>query len=191
MIAARGCASGSNPAYTPSELAHHFTTTGTKFVIAHNDCLYAAIQAGLTSNIPTSNVFSFGPDTCLLASNGLQGQNAPAQETSRRISNVLSAESLLKHEEHIWKTWGNEENVIHETAAYAPTSGTTGLPKAAVISHACLVTQAVMVEEIFEKRSDKASSTHSSELTLKVLIRLRSYSSSACPSSILSCLRWH
>jgi long-subunit acyl-CoA synthetase (AMP-forming) len=61
------------------------------------------------------------------------------------VSGYQSWNTLLNFGE---KGWVEVEEPLHTPAAYVSTSGTSGLPKAAVIPHSYLVSQAGLVEAV-------------------------------------------
>ena len=136
IIAAGGIVSGSNPAYTASELVRHFNLTQPKFIVAQVDCLQPVLQATVACKIPSSNVFCLGT-----------GNAQPENDCE-------SWESLLQFGEYDWQLNGADgEPVQSRLAVYAMTSGTTGLPKAAQISHRYVVAQTAMLEGRLDHRS--------------------------------------
>ena len=62
-----------------------------------------------------------------------------------------SVQELLKYGECDWVRFSSEEEAKNTTAALLSTSGTTGLPKAAMISHHSFVKQSIMLEDGKEK----------------------------------------
>ena len=62
-----------------------------------------------------------------------------------------SIQELLNHGECDWVRLSSEEEAKNTTAALLSTSGTTGLPKAAMISHHSFVTQSMMLKDGKEK----------------------------------------
>jgi acyl-CoA synthetase (AMP-forming)/AMP-acid ligase II len=125
IIGAGGCFTGANPGYTARELAHHLRMTGAKFLLTEIKTLDIAVAASEEVSIPLSNVFILN----------YRGEDVPNQHQSW--------ETLLSHGE---KDWVEVEDPDNTTAAYVSTSGTSGLPKAAIIPHSYLVSQAEFQE---------------------------------------------
>ncbi|KEF51265.1 uncharacterized protein A1O9_12615 [Exophiala aquamarina CBS 119918] len=135
IIAAGGIVSGSNPAYTATELTRHFNLTRPKFIIAQLDTLDPVLEASAASRIPSTNVF------CLGASPSLPDHGCK------------SWDSLLHFGEYDWQlNQPDAESTQTRIAVYAMTSGTTGLPKAALISHRYVVAQTAMLEGRLDHR---------------------------------------
>ncbi|KAK6380717.1 hypothetical protein LTS17_004917 [Exophiala oligosperma] len=134
-------ASPINPAYTSTELERHLRLTDPKFIFTQPGCLGSIAEVASKCNIPNSHIF-------LVENN---------QEP-----NI--------HGCHSWKTIlaGSEEydpvplfehgrSLQGRLALYAMTSGTTGLPKAAMIPHRYVVAQAAALEKQFITRNYQPS----------------------------------
>lgn len=121
IIGAGGCFTGANPGYTSYELIHHLRVTEAKYVITHLATLTTAITAAGECGIPRSSVFVLN----------LHGEDVP--------EGYRSWTELLKHGESDWTSVADPDNT---TAAYISTSGTSGLPKAAILTHSYMVSQA-------------------------------------------------
>ena len=126
---------GSNPGYTSSEFTHNFKTVEPKFLIVQLKCLPAVEIAAEACNISPATIFiDCGHD-----------QTVPAGKQSWR--------SLLLHGECDWNTHpGQYSNIGHKPASLCSTSGTTGVPKAAVATHRFIVAQAAMLEQRFKHK---------------------------------------
>jgi acyl-CoA synthetase (AMP-forming)/AMP-acid ligase II len=129
IIAAGGVFAGTNPSYTPYELAHHIQTSETKFLITEPEMLPAIRAAAHLSSIPDSQIFIFD----------VRDQPLPA--------GFQSWTALLTHGEKDWLRFDDAHTAKTTTAARLFSSGTTGLPKAAVLSHYNLVAQHTLVHE--------------------------------------------
>jgi acyl-CoA synthetase (AMP-forming)/AMP-acid ligase II len=129
IIASGAVFAGTNPAYTHFELSHHFKTSQTKFIIAEADLLPAVLAAAKDCGIRQSNIQIF--DT--------QNEAIP--------SGFKSWQSLMDHGERDWVRFNDEEASKWTTAARLFSSGTTGLPKAAALSHYNLIAQHTLVNE--------------------------------------------
>lgn len=130
-IGAGGVVSGANPAYTIPELVHHLTITNTRFIIAQEEHLANIIDAARQCGIPDHYIF------VLSLADELQHDPVPYQ----------SWKVLLHFGEHDWIRIEDEKEQESTIAVLSSTSGTTGLPKAAQISHRYLVTQSTMIQE--------------------------------------------
>ena len=125
-MGAGGCFAGANPGYTVRELAHHVKVTGTKFLLIEEKVLDVATEAAKQCGIPLSNIFILN----------FHGEATPDE--------YQSWNSLLDKGETDWV----QVEDPNTTAAYFGTSGTTGLPKAAIITHGYLVSQGISLEQI-------------------------------------------
>ncbi|KAF8247393.1 amp dependent CoA ligase [Wilcoxina mikolae CBS 423.85] len=129
-IAAGGIWTGSNPAYTPAELAHHIRGSAARFIISEPEILPAIRAAGDTCDIPAQNYWIF---------DNLPTQTIPAGYRSWR--------ALLANSGSDWVRFNDLETSAATTAMRLFSSGTTGLPKAANISHLNLIAQHTVVLE--------------------------------------------
>ncbi|KAL4925699.1 acyl--CoA ligase [Aspergillus undulatus] len=131
IVGCGGIFTGTNPSYTPHELAHHFRASETKFVLSEPEpelldpILDAAGQVGISQD--RVRVF----DT--------QGQRIPKDRISWR--------ELFNHGQRPWVSFDDEVTAKTTSAARLFSSGTTGLPKAVTITHHNLVAQQELVFE--------------------------------------------
>ncbi|OQV09713.1 hypothetical protein CLAIMM_13805 [Cladophialophora immunda] len=129
ILAAGAVFTGTNPAYTATELSHHFKTARVGFVITEPDKVFDVVEASkhLDGGMPPVLIF-----------------DQPEQPLRRGF---LSWRTLLEHGQRDWVSFDDEEQCAATPAAYFFSSGTTGLPKAAVISHRNLIAQHILVTE--------------------------------------------
>ncbi|KAK5312292.1 hypothetical protein LTR93_011381 [Exophiala xenobiotica] len=125
-IGAGGRVVGTNPGYTPSELCHIFKLTNPKFVVAQVQCSKSVVEVASHEWLATGHIFFVD------------------HEPDRVPEGCQSWRALLQCGEHDWKR--PEPSQI---AAYAMTSGTTGLPKAAMLSRRSIVAQIATLEREF------------------------------------------
>ncbi|KAK5211581.1 hypothetical protein LTR47_005304 [Exophiala xenobiotica] len=141
IIGSKAIASPINPAYTSTELDRHLNLTNPKFIFTQPTCIESIIQAASKCSIPTSRIFFIG---------GLQ--DGPLHEC-RNWRTLLVEEgnnTLGPSSEH-------GRSLQDRVAVYAMTSGTTGLPKAAVIPHRYIVAQAAALEDPYKARNYQSS----------------------------------
>jgi acyl-CoA synthetase (AMP-forming)/AMP-acid ligase II len=117
IIAAGGIFAGTNPAYTQYELVHHIKTSKTRFLISEPEILDAIVAAAKECDIPTSNIWIFD----------ILGQAVPR--------GFRSWNELLQYGEEDWERFDDLETAKNTTATRLFSSGTTGLPKAAELTH--------------------------------------------------------
>ena len=109
------------------ELVHHIRTTETKYLLAEPKVLDSTIAAAKECSIPHSNIFVLN----------FRGEEVPTGHQS--WSELLNCGE---------SDWVRVEDPDHTPAAYVSTSGTSGLPKAAIIPHSYLVSQGEYQERI-------------------------------------------
>lgn len=124
IIGAGGCFTGANPGYTSYELIHHLRVTEAKFVITQLATLATATIAADECGIPRSNVFVLNT----------RGEDIPGS--------YQSWNNLLQSGEADWTTVADPDNT---PVAYLSTSGTSGLPKAAILTHSYMISQAKVI----------------------------------------------
>ena len=127
VIGAGAIVAGTNPAYTPYELAHHIKTAEVRYLITEPEFLGAVVEAADECKLPRSNILI------------LNVFNQPVPD------GFESWETLLRHGQEDWHRFSDLESAKTTQAARLFSSGTTGLPKAALTSHFNLVAQHEMV----------------------------------------------
>ncbi|KAE8153382.1 AMP-binding enzyme [Aspergillus avenaceus] len=114
---------GTNPSYTPMELAHHFKASQTKFIISEPELLTTLRTAMRDVEIPETNLRIFN----------VLGQAVPAGFTSWQ--------SLLSAGESDWVQFDDPKTCKETPAARLFSSGTTGMPKAVTLTHQNFIAQ--------------------------------------------------
>ncbi|KAF2110040.1 putative AMP-binding enzyme [Lophiotrema nucula] len=155
-----GVFTGTNPGYTAGELKHQIQASATKFVIAEPEIL--------TNIEPAANEKGVTKDKILI----LDAANQPLPE------GYQSWRTLLNHGEADWERFNDQETSQNTTAMLLFSSGTTGLPKPAILSHANHVAQHTLM---FEHRARP--------YTLSRLIALPMFHAATTPSTCVSPLR--
>ena len=152
IIGAGGRFTGSNPGYTHTELRYHIQNTRARFLITEYELLPVIDQVG-EYGIPASNVFALETNT---------------HYATKPYCN--SVRELLKHGERDWVRFSSEQEAKNTTAALLSTSGTTGLPKAAMISHHSFVMQGIMLEDSKDKPYKVNLPTHPALSRLPIIL---------------------
>ena len=129
IIGAGGYFTGSNPAWTPSEFGHHVRTTKTRFLITEPALLRNVASTAEKSEIHVSRIFI------------LDGSDFDMAQKS------ISVQDLMKHGEADWLVPQDTNSAKYTTAALLPTSGTTGIPKAAKIPHYSCIMQNIILQD--------------------------------------------
>ncbi|KUJ23636.1 acetyl-CoA synthetase-like protein [Mollisia scopiformis] len=135
IIGSGACFTGANPGYTGRELAHHVKITGSKILLTELKTLPVALEAAEECGISHSNVFVLN----------YQDEAVPSPHQSWN--------SLLSHGENDWAKIEDPST----PAAFVSTSGTSGLPKAAILPHSYLISQGNFQETMIRK-DEKISS---------------------------------
>lgn len=128
IIGAGGVFVGSNPAYTARELTRVLTVTKAKFILVQPELSQTLPDVAAACKIPQSRILMIDLDSP-------DAHDSPT-----------SLHALLQHGEADWIKFDNEETAKRTTAALLWTSGTSGVPKAAAMSHYGLVAQSVISE---------------------------------------------
>lgn len=125
-------ASGVNPTYKPMEVQHQLKTVGTKILICL-DVLYAETVEPILANSPVEKVIVTNITDML----GLSPVKKLLGKLLGKIPSAPVPAGALKFSD-MMKTAIDLPKVdidVHETATYIMTGGTTGVPKAAILSH--------------------------------------------------------
>ena len=134
---------GVNPTYKPGEVLHQFQVTGVKSVIVL-DALYQSLMEPIAAQYPLKHIIVTNI-VDLVKMSGLKrwlGMKLKKIPTGPVPSDALKFKDLLE-------TSPEPPEVKidpHEPATYIMTGGTTGVPKAAVLSHFNCVSNAIQCE---------------------------------------------
>jgi acyl-CoA synthetase (AMP-forming)/AMP-acid ligase II len=123
IIGAGARFTGVNPSYTAYEVTHHMQTTKPKLLIVEPSMLNTALAAAEAYGLPRSAVLVFD------------------EHEANPYPDLRSWRVLLSQGESEFEQVCDPTTTI---AAYFTTSGTSGLPKAAMISHSYLIAQAAV-----------------------------------------------
>ncbi|KAL2813887.1 hypothetical protein BJX63DRAFT_442764 [Aspergillus granulosus] len=121
---------GTNPAYTSHELAHHFRASEVRFILSEPEILDPILAASKQVGIPESQIRVFHTQ---------EDQSIPAGR--------VSWTELLKHGEDDWVAFDDIERAKKTPATRLFSSGTTGLPKAVTNTHHNFVAEQEIVYE--------------------------------------------
>lgn len=136
VIGAGGCWTGTNPAYTASELSHHFKTSNTKLIITEPEHLSQVLIAANACNIPGLRVFTFSPS-----------ENNSSSNIAHHPSGCRDWSALLQHGESDWLRFDDAAKSRSVSIGLFSTSGTTGLPKMAARTHLSFVTESFAIRD--------------------------------------------
>ena len=164
VIGAGGCFTGTNPAFTETELEHHFRKSNTKFIITIPSSLHDIRAAANKCDISESHIFVFELDSTLQYIKNLFGGSAEDTTSSidsargsrqespmPTLAGLRSFNDLLKCGEANWVSFKNSNQCASTAAVLLSTSGTSGLPKIAVRSHASLITECEAIRDDTQK----------------------------------------
>lgn len=123
-------------------MGHAVRAARIKFFIVEPEILENALKAADENGITRERILIF---------DGLKDQTVPDGFRSWR--------TLLDHGEDDWVRFDDLETSKNTTAGHLFSSGTTGLPKAAYISHYNIIAQHVLINE-WKPKPYKASAIH-------------------------------
>ncbi|KAF2758399.1 acetyl-CoA synthetase-like protein [Pseudovirgaria hyperparasitica] len=137
IIGAGGCVVGANPAYGHTELKHILAVSAVRTVLVQPELLPKLLPAARECGIADANILVFDTDK----KNNNTSSTSPFQSWT----------TLLTHGESDWVRFPSTSASASKAkskstpASLMSTSGTTGLPKAALISHHAHVAQSILL----------------------------------------------
>ncbi|OCT45526.1 hypothetical protein CLCR_01475 [Cladophialophora carrionii] len=163
IIGSGGRVVGSNPRYTKSELVHLLDLTKPKFVFAQMDCMHPIVEAAAAAQpkIDPSNIFSIDPSEDYARVAATIEARPPIFDGPCDVLSLPRSDTPPFRGHSSWRTLllrdaidspppTNDGKFDQESiAVYSLTSGTTGLPKTALISHRSVVAQTALLEDQF------------------------------------------
>jgi long-subunit acyl-CoA synthetase (AMP-forming) len=142
IVGAGGVFCGANPAYHVDELLHMADIVNPRFVICSKTVVSTIVQMCEKKGIPNNCVFVLDdisvPKHSQDSKSSLAGYGRIEKNNCHATRLVRD---LQKYGESPWLTLHDEASTKNSPAALFSTSGTTGLPKLASLSHYALVTQ--------------------------------------------------
>ena len=149
-----------NPAYTTYELAHTFKIAKVKWVLTQPDLLDGVLKAAEQVDLPKEKIVIFNPN----------GEEAPP--------GFKQWNDLLQNGEQDWVRFSDLDTSANTPAARLFSSGTTGLPKAADLTHYNLVAQHTLVYEVSPR-----------PWRIRRLLNLPMFHAATAPMAFTTCLR--
>ncbi|KAH8658001.1 adenylate-forming enzyme AfeA [Xylariales sp. PMI_506] len=148
IVGAGGVFCGLNPAFKLDEFTHLADLASPRLIITSEDILPTITRLCEIKDIPRECVFVLGhtnvPRHSKDISPPLNGQDSANGAREHGFSFVSD---LLVYGESPWRTFTDEATTQNTPAAYFTTSGTTGLPKLASLSHYALIAQHISLYE--------------------------------------------
>ncbi|KAK1749530.1 putative acyl-coenzyme A synthetase [Echria macrotheca] len=143
IIAAGGIYSACNPGSTPHEIASQLRQVDAKLIFCTPETKPIGVAAATLSGLPLSRVLVLGPATA--PQNALSLFPAAASSTS---ANPIP----ISTKQHEWARL-TSRRVLDDTVICLPfSSGTTGPPKAVMLNHTNMVSQATLVLDSMRAR---------------------------------------
>lgn len=134
IVGAGGVWCGSNPANQRHEVEHYIKLGQPKFVVTDAAQLPKLLPLCEERGIPRDHIFVFDTDTFPLYI-GVPSVFWGCSDAVRGVESTRSFTDLLCHGEQDWRRITTVEEAKSTPAVYFSTSGTTGLPKLAMVSH--------------------------------------------------------
>jgi acyl-CoA synthetase (AMP-forming)/AMP-acid ligase II len=123
---AGGIVSPANPTYGVDELMYQLKNSGAKAIVVHSSLFQTALSAAKNVGLPVSNIWISGP-------------HSPATEM-QHIESMLSSEIAGGSRPQV--------NPATDTAFLVYSSGTTGKPKGAMVTHTNFVADIILQRQV-------------------------------------------
>ncbi|KAK1979300.1 AMP-binding enzyme [Colletotrichum cereale] len=128
IVAAGGTVAASTPSSSPPEVARQITLTGSKMVICSPDLKALAAAGGAAAGLPDDRILYIGDSHEFQLFEAKSDKPVP-----------------LSREELDWERVTDRATLENTVGCFIYSSGTTGLPKAVMISHANMIAQALLI----------------------------------------------
>lgn len=163
ILGSGGCFTGTNPAYTSSELEHHFRKSETRFIITGPSQVDRVLTAAHKCGIPESHIFVFDYEAALhfvVANIGPNASNrSPIDSAHASMPGSPDPSAagcrpfieLLQHGESKWLAIQGRKQSAATPAGLFSTSGTSGLPKIAARTHASMIAESIATQGHIKK----------------------------------------
>ena len=139
ILGAGGVFVGSNPAYRFFELDELYKLVEPTLIITSSDLLPTILQVVIAEGKSPNSIYCANVATLEHFSHSTVSGKAAETQPSTDQSLVRPYEELLSHGEHELFRIPDQDTARTTLAAFFTTSGTTGLPKAAMFSHDALI----------------------------------------------------
>ncbi len=139
VIGAGGVFMGSNARSQPQELEHILSLSEPKLIITNRDALPNVLDVSTNKGMLPSQVFVLDESAAEQIAQLVGSGPVPYLESGD--DNCMNLAHLLGYGENDWIRFDDEMIAKSTPAALFSTSGTGGLPKAAVLSHHAIVSQ--------------------------------------------------
>lgn len=150
VIMAGGIFTGANPTFVARELAYQLKNSEAKYLLCAEASLATAVEAARLSGLPQENVFVF---------DGGVFDGEPSGTRSERKGHRYWGELLASPAEakdFHWDDLRSPDDACHGTLALNYSSGTTGQPKGAEITHYNYVSNCVQYAHLAQLKENYA-----------------------------------